>query len=82
MPFWLWPKADPSKVMFVSRGDNSGTHYREKQIWKKAGYNYLAVRSSGYWYIEAGYGMGAILNAANEKQAYTLTDTSSFIYYL
>lgn len=74
-------KADPSKVMFVSRGDNSGTHAREKLLWKKAGYNYSAVNSSGPWYIEAGQGMGATLNIANEKQAYTLSDMSTFMAY-
>jgi tungstate transport system substrate-binding protein len=74
-------KADPSKVMFVSRGDNSGTHAREKLLWKGAGYNYSAVNSSGPWYIEAGQGMGATLNIANEKQAYTLSDMSTFMAY-
>jgi tungstate transport system substrate-binding protein len=74
-------KADPAKVMFVSRGDNSGTHAREKLLWKKAGYNYSAVNSSGPWYIEAGQGMGATLNIANEKQAYTLSDMSTFKAY-
>ena len=74
-------EADPSKIMFVSRGDNSGTHAREKLLWKAAGYNYSQVNTSGPWYIEAGQGMGATLNMANEKQAYTLTDVSTFMAY-
>lgn len=74
-------KADPSKVMFISRGDNSGTHAREKLLWKGANYDYSAVNSSGPWYIEAGQGMGATLNIANEKQAYTLSDMSTFMAY-
>jgi len=74
-------EADPSKVMFISRGDNSGTHAREKLLWKNDGYNYSAVNSSGPWYIEAGQGMGATLNMANEKQAYTLSDMSTFMAY-
>jgi tungstate transport system substrate-binding protein len=74
-------KADPAKVMFVSRGDNSGTHSREKLLWKKSGYNYSAVNTSGPWYVEAGQGMGATLNMANEKQAYTLSDMSTFQAY-
>ncbi len=74
-------KADPSKIMFVSRGDGSGTHAREKLLWKAAGYNYSWVNTSGPWYIESGQGMGATLNMANEKQAYTLTDTSTFMAY-
>jgi len=74
-------KASPDTVRFVSRGDNSGTHSREKQLWKKAGLNYSQVNSSGPWYIDAGQGMGATLNLANEKQGYTLTDMSTFMAY-
>jgi len=73
--------ADPGEIAFVSRGDNSGTHGREKLLWKKAGYNYSQVNTSGPWYIEAGQGMGATLNMANEKQAYTLSDMSTFMAY-
>jgi tungstate transport system substrate-binding protein len=72
---------DSAKAKFVSRGDNSGTHAREKLLWKKAGYNYSQVNTSGPWYMEAGQGMGATLNMANEKQAYTLTDMSTFMAY-
>lgn len=74
-------KASPDRIRFVSRGDNSGTHSREKQLWKKAGLNYSQVNSSGPWYIDAGQGMGATLNIANEKQAYTLSDMSTFMAY-
>lgn len=73
--------ADPEEVMFISRGDDSGTHAREKLIWKAAGLNYTEVSTSGPWYIEAGQGMGATLNMADEKQAYTLTDASTFMAY-
>ncbi len=74
-------KADSSKVKFVSRGDNSGTQAREILIWKKAGFNYTLVNNSGPWYIDAGQGMGATLNIANEMQAYTLSDMSTFMAY-
>jgi tungstate transport system substrate-binding protein len=74
-------KADPKKVMFVSRGDNSGTHAREKVIWKNAGYNYSQVNTSGPWYLDAGQGMGATLMMANEKSAYTLSDMSTFMAF-
>ncbi len=74
-------KADPSKAKFVSRGDNSGTYSKEKQLWKMAGINYSQVNSSGPWYIEAGQGMGATLMMTNEKQAYTLSDMSTFMAY-
>jgi tungstate transport system substrate-binding protein len=71
----------PDKVKFVSRGDNSGTHSKEKLLWKGAGFNYSAVNASGPWYIDAGQPMGATLLMANEKQAYTLTDMSTFMAY-
>ncbi len=74
-------KADPSKVKFISRGDNSGTQAREILLWKKAGFNYSLVNNSGPWYFDAGQGMGATLNIANEKQAYTLSDISTYMAY-
>jgi len=66
---------------FVSRGDDSGTHSKEKAIWKEAGYDYEAVRNAGTWYIEAGSGMGPTLMMASEKQAYTLTDMGTYLAY-
>ena len=66
---------------FVSRGDGSGTHSKEKAMWKKAGYDYEAVQKAGTWYIEAGAGMGPTLMMASEKQAYTLTDMGTFLAY-
>ncbi|MCJ7445643.1 MAG: substrate-binding domain-containing protein [Methanotrichaceae archaeon] len=73
---------DSGKVKFVSRGDNSGTHAREKVLWKNAGINYSHVNTSANrWYLDAGSGMGAALNMANQKNAYTLTDQSTFMAY-
>ena len=69
------------KGSFISRGDNSGTHSKEKAIWKAAGYDYEAVRKAGAWYIEGGKGMGPTLQMANEKQAYTLTDMGTYLSY-
>ena len=68
-------------VSFISRGDDSGTHGKEKAIWQQAGYDYQAVREAGQWYVEAGRGMGPTLLMANEKQAYTLTDIGTFLSY-
>lgn len=68
-------------VKFVSRGDNSGTHSKEKSIWQAAGYDYEDVRASGAWYIEAGSGMGPILVMANEKSAYTLSDMGTYLAF-
>lgn len=74
-------RADPEKVMFVSRGDNSGTYTKEKNLWKAAGYNISKFNASDRWYISAGQGMGATLMMANEKSAYTLSDMSTFMAY-
>ncbi len=78
-------KADPHMVKFVSRGDESGTHSKEKVIWASAGYNYTAdIVGNGTadgWYIEAGTGMGATLEMADELMAYTLTDKGTFLAY-
>jgi tungstate ABC transporter binding protein WtpA len=68
--------------MFVSRGDGSGTHTAEQNIWKGAGYTYAKdVQKSGNWYIEAGKGMGETLQMASEKGAYTLTDEGTYLAY-
>ena len=67
-------------IIFVSRGDNSGTHSREKLLWKEAGYDYTSINSSP-WYREAGAGMGQTLAMANELSAYTLTDSASWATY-
>jgi tungstate transport system substrate-binding protein len=76
---------DPETVKFVSRGDNSGTHGKEKAIWASAGYNYTAdIEGAGAvagWYVEAGTGMGATLEMADELMTYTLTDKGTFLTY-
>lgn len=75
-------KAGNANVVFVSRGDNSGTHSAEKNIWSKAGYNYTKdVQNSGAWYLESGKGMGDTLRLASEKNAYTLSDEGTFLAY-
>jgi len=69
-------------VFFVSRGDDSGTHNREQQIWKTAGYNYTEdIQDSGAWYLETGSGMGETLTVANQKNAYTLSDIGTFLAF-
>jgi tungstate transport system substrate-binding protein len=71
-----------ANVYFVSRGDGSGTHTAEQNIWKKAGYNYTTqVEKSGLWYIEAGKGMGETLQMASDKGAYALTDEGTYLAY-
>jgi tungstate transport system substrate-binding protein len=73
--------SNPDTVKFISRGDNSGTHSKEKLIWSKAGYNYADIEKSGKWYVEAGQGMGPTLMQANQQQAYVLADISTFLAY-
>lgn len=69
-------------IAFVSRGDGSGTHSAEKNVWKQAGYNYTTqIQKSGTWYIEAGKGMGETLLMASEKNAYALTDEGTYLAY-
>ncbi len=63
-----------AEAPFVSRGDDSGTHTKEKEIWAAAG-----VEPSGDWYISAGQGMGAVLTMADEQQAYTLSDRATYL---
>ena len=68
-----------SRSVFVSRGDDSGTHKKELGIWRAAGVD--AVSASGQWYREAGAGMGATLNTAAGMNAYTLTDRGSWLKF-
>jgi tungstate transport system substrate-binding protein len=69
-------------VVFVSRGDASGTHTAEQKIWSNAKYNYTTnVSKSGNWYVEAGKGMGDTLQMASEKGAYTFTDEGTYLSY-
>jgi len=60
---------------FVSRGDRSGTHHRELSLWRKAG-----ISPKGKpWYLEVGQGMAKTLRIAAEKEAYTLSDRSTWL---
>ncbi len=59
---------------FVSRGDDSGTHKKEKHLWRQAG-----IEPEGNWYYAIGQGMGAALTFAAEKQAYVLTDRGTWL---
>lgn len=63
-------------ALFISRGDDSGTHKKEKGLWKKTG-NSPAFSN----YREAGQGMGKVLQMANELQAYTLADRGTWLAY-
>lgn len=68
-----------AKALFVSRGDNSGTHIKERSLWQASGID--AAGASGRWYREAGSGMGATMNTAVGMGAYTLTDRATWISF-
>ena len=70
-----------ASASFISRGDDSGTHGKEKAIWAAAGYDYEEVREAGQWYVEGARGMGATLLMASEMGGYTLTDMGTFLSF-
>jgi len=65
---------------WVSRGDNSGTHAKEKSLWKDAGFNVTTLAKES-WYINAGSGMGETLKKADYFSAYTLADMGTYLKY-
>jgi len=68
-------KIASEKALFMSRGDNSGTHSKEREIWKAAGINPEGEK----WYQQTGLGMGQTLNVAAEKKGYTLADRGTYL---
>ncbi|MFH1090204.1 MAG: substrate-binding domain-containing protein [Pseudomonadota bacterium] len=86
-----------AKALFVSRGDDSGTHGKEQSLWDKTGLPLETTtrtivtggkekkltfkRPGGDWYLSIGQGMGKVLTLADEKKAYTLTDRGTYISF-
>ncbi|MBI4633719.1 MAG: substrate-binding domain-containing protein [Deltaproteobacteria bacterium] len=68
-------KIAATNKLFLSRGDNSGTHAKEKDVWKVAGINPEKEK----WYQQTGLGMGQTLNVAAEKKGYTLADRGTYL---
>lgn len=68
-----------TQSIFVSRGDDSGTHIKELSLWTLASVD--AVKDSGTWYREAGAGMGATLNTTVSMNGYTITDRATWISF-
>ncbi len=68
-------KIAAANAVFMSRGDNSGTHSKEKSIWKAAGINPEGQK----WYQQTGLGMGQTLGVAAEKKTYTLADRGTYL---
>lgn len=63
-----------SQALFLSRGDHSGTHILERQLWGEAG-----LQPAGAWYQQSGQGMGQTLIIASDKKAYTLSDRGTHL---
>ncbi|NLV25133.1 MAG: solute-binding protein [Deltaproteobacteria bacterium] len=61
------------RAPFFSRGDESGTHQKERELWQASG-----IAPAGTWYVEAGQGMGEVIIMATEKRAYTLADRGTY----
>jgi tungstate transport system substrate-binding protein len=88
---------DRKGLVFISRGDDSGTHIKEQSLWKESGVPLKEVKKminkkgkdrevqyvapEGSWYLSIGQGMGAVLMMADEKKAYTLTDRGTYLAY-
>ncbi len=82
-------KIAETQSIFISRGDNSGTHTKEQSIWEATGLTLIEAadvdpakpykRPEGDWYQSVGQGMGAVLTLANEQQAYTLSDRATYL---
>ena len=71
----VFKKISSAGAPFLSRGDNSGTHSKERDIWKGSGVNPEGQK----WYQQTGLGMGQTLNVASEKKGYTLADRGTYL---
>ncbi len=67
-------KVASTKSIFVSRGDNSGTHVKELSLWDS-----VSIKPEGAWYREAGQGMGAVITMTDDMQGYTIADRGTYI---
>jgi len=67
-------KIATSGATFISRGDESGTHAKEKTLWAATD-----IEPTGDWYVSAGQGMGDVLTMTEEQQAYTLSDRATYL---
>jgi len=70
-------RVEVRRSVFLSRGDGSGTHKRERELWATSGID--PSLASGTWYRETGSGMGATLNVAAAMNGYTLTDRGTWL---
>ena len=91
-------KIAASENIFISRGDDSGTHRKEQDLWRASGIALEEtsqvitkknkdvvvnyIKPNGEWYLSIGQGMGAALTMAHEKQGYVLTDRGTYLSYM
>jgi len=73
-------KGREQDAKWVSRGDDSGTHTKEKALWAAAGFDWHLIREEE-WYVEAGAGMGKTLHVADNLDSYTLADVGTYLKY-
>jgi len=79
-PTEAFEKVYDDQAIFCSRGDGSGTHIKEMNIWEKAGFDYNEIDDrDNEWYRSFGQGMGDTLRNAHELDAYTLTDEATYL---
>jgi tungstate transport system substrate-binding protein len=76
---FAFKKIRDTKAPFASRGDKSGTHFAEVELWKAAGVDIAAAK--GPWYRETGSGMGPTLNTAAGMNAYALADRGTWLSF-
>jgi tungstate transport system substrate-binding protein len=67
-------KISESEISFVSRGDDSGTHTKERSLWEAA-----EITPEGDWYVEVGKGMGDTITMAEELEGYTMSDRATYL---
>ena len=67
-----------NQSLFISRGDDSGTHLKELEMWDLVNIN---INKTNEWYLSVGQGMGSTLLISNEKKGYTLSDRSTWIAF-
>ena len=76
---WALQEIRKTRSPFTSRGDRSGTHFAELELWKAAGID--IAKDKGPWYRETGSGMGPTLNIASGMNAYVLTDRGTWLSF-
>ncbi len=70
---------EAGKTVFVSRGDDSGTHKKELKLWSTSGVEPTPTPKANDWYLSTGQGMGETLKIASEKSGYTLADRATYL---